>query len=139
MSPLEFSPGNAAIEPDMKPELDRIAMMARSCPAIHIEIHGHSDNSGPAQINRHLAERRAHAAVAYLVNSGVARKRLAAIGHAELQPLVPNTDEDNRAINRRVEVVIQDPAMQAAAQRLMWDLAEVLDPTYVPPLARLSP
>jgi len=139
MSPLEFSPGNAAIEPDMKPELDRIAMMARSCPAIHIEIHGHSDNSGPAQINRQLAERRAQAAVAYLVDSGVARKRLAAIGHAESQPLVPNTDEDNRAINRRVEVVIQDPAMQAAAQRLMWDLAEVLDPTYVPPLARLSP
>jgi outer membrane protein OmpA-like peptidoglycan-associated protein len=139
MSPLEFSPGNAAIEPDMKSELDRIVMMARSCPSIRIEIHGHSDNSGPAQINRRLAERRAQAAAAYLVGSGVDRKRLSAIGHAESQPLVPNSDEDNRAVNRRVEVVIQDPAMQAAAQRLMWDLAEVLDPNYIPPLARLSP
>jgi outer membrane protein OmpA-like peptidoglycan-associated protein len=139
MSPLEFSDGNAEIEQAMKPELDRIAMMARSCPAIRIEIHGHSDNSGPSQINRHLAQRRAQAAVEYLVGSGVAPNRLAAIGHSDGQPLVPNTTADNRAINRRIDVVINDPAMQAAAQRVMWDLAELLDPTYVPPLARLSP
>jgi hypothetical protein len=35
--------------------------------------------------------------------------------------------------------MIKDPATDAAAQRVMWDLAELLDPTYVPPLARLSP
>ena len=139
MGPLEFSNGNAEIEQAMKPELDRVAMMARACPAIRIEIHGHSDNSAPAQISRHLAQRRAQAAVEFLVNSGVDRSRLAAIGHSDAQPLVPNTDEDNRAVNRRIEVVIDDPAMQAAAQRVMWDLAELLDPTYVPPLARLSP
>ena len=139
MSPLEFSDGNAEIEQAMKPELDRIAMMARTCPAVRIEIHGHSDNSGPSQVNRHLAQRRAQAAVEYLVGSGVARNRLAAIGHSDAQPLVPNTTTDNRAINRRIDVVINDPAMQAAAQRVMWDLAELLDPTYVPPLARLSP
>jgi outer membrane protein OmpA-like peptidoglycan-associated protein len=139
MSPLEFSQGNAQIEESMKPELDRIAMMAKSCPAVSIDIHGHSDNSGPVQINRHLAQRRAQAALEYLVKSGVSRNRLSAIGHAGSQPLVPNTDEDNRAINRRVELTIHDPAMMAAAQRVMWDLAEVLDPTYVPPLARLSP
>jgi outer membrane protein OmpA-like peptidoglycan-associated protein len=139
MSPLEFSDGNAAIEQAMMPELDRIVMMARTCPAIRIEIHGHSDNSGPSQVNRHLAQRRAQAAADYLVQEGVDRNRLAAIGHADGQPLVPNTTADNRALNRRVEMVINDPALQAAAQRVMWDLAELLDPTYVPPLARLSP
>jgi outer membrane protein OmpA-like peptidoglycan-associated protein len=139
MSPLQFSEGSVAIEPAMKPELDRIAMMARTCPAVRIEIHGHSDNSGPQQINRHLAQRRAQAAVAYLVQSGIAKRRLVAIGHADAQPLVPNTTAYNRALNRRVEVSVNDPAMRAAAQRVIWDLAELLDPTYVPPLARLSP
>ncbi len=139
MSPMRFSEGNAEIEPAMKPELDRIAMMVRACPAIRIEIHGYSDNSGPMQINRHLAQRRAQAAVEYLVLSGIERRRLAAIGHADAQPLVPNTTADNRALNRRIEVTINDPAMEAAAQHVMWDLAELLDPSYVPPLARLSP
>jgi outer membrane protein OmpA-like peptidoglycan-associated protein len=139
MSPLQFSEGSAAIEPAMKPELDRIAMMARDCPAIHIEIHGHSDSAAPSQINRHLAQLRAHAAVAYLVQSGVAQRRLTAIGHSDAQPLVPNTTAENRALNRRIEVSVNDPAMQAAAQRVIWDLAELLDPAYVPSVARLSP
>jgi outer membrane protein OmpA-like peptidoglycan-associated protein len=139
MNPLQFSDGNAEIEPAMKPELDHIAMMAQHCPAVRFEIHGHSDNAAPSQVNRHLAQRRAQAAVEYLVGAGVDRSRIAAIGHADAQPLVPNTSEQNRALNRRIEVTINDPATQAAAQRVMWDLAELLDPTYVPPLARLSP
>ncbi len=139
MSPLQFSDGNAEIEPSMKPELDRIAMMARSCPAVRFQIHGYSDNSAPSQVNRHLAQRRAQAAIEYLVDAGIDRKRLAAIGRADTQPVAPNTNEENRALNRRVEITISDPATFAAAQRVMWDLAELLDPTYVPPLARLSP
>jgi outer membrane protein OmpA-like peptidoglycan-associated protein len=138
-SPLRFSDGSAEIEPAMKPELDRIAMMARSCPAVRFEIHGYSDNSGPAQVNRHLAQRRAQATLEYLVGSGVDRKRLAAIGRANAQPPAPNTNQDNRALSRRVEITIRDPATFAAARRVMWDLAELLDPTYLPPLARLSP
>ena len=39
----------------------------------------------------------------------------------------------------RVEFVIKDPAMDAAARRVMWDLAELLDPTYIPAVAGLSP
>jgi outer membrane protein OmpA-like peptidoglycan-associated protein len=139
MSPLQFSDGRTDIEQVMKPELDRIAMMARTCPAIRIEIHGHSDNSATTKVNRYLAQRRADAAVTYLVQAGVGRDRLAAIGHAEAQPVAPNTSAQNRARNRRIEVMIKDPATDAAAQRVMWDLAELLDPTYVPPLARLSP
>jgi outer membrane protein OmpA-like peptidoglycan-associated protein len=139
MSPLQFSDGRTDIEQAMKPELDRIAMMARTCPAIRIEIHGHSDNSATTKVNRYLAQRRADAAVTYLVQAGVGRDRLAAVGHAEAQPVAPNTNAQNRARNRRIEVMIKDPATDAAAQRVMWDLAELLDPTYVPPLARLSP
>jgi outer membrane protein OmpA-like peptidoglycan-associated protein len=138
-SPLQFTDGSTQIEQDMMPELDRIAMMAKACPAIRIEIHGHSDNSASAKVIRYLAERRAQAAVGYLTGLGIDEYRLAAIGHAETQPLAPNKTAENRARNRRIEIKIHDPAVEAAAQRVMWELADLLDPTYVPPLARLSP
>jgi outer membrane protein OmpA-like peptidoglycan-associated protein len=139
MSPLQFTDGNAEIEQAMKPQLDSIAMMAKSCPAVRFEIHGHTDSAGPVQVKRHLAQRRAQAAVEYLAAAGIDRSRLVAIGHGDAEPVVPNTTADNRAANRRVVVAVKDPAMFAVAQRIMWDLAEALDPTYVPPLARLSP
>ena len=53
--------------------------------------------------------------------------------------MLPYSKGVNRAYNRRVEFVIKDPGMDAAARRVMWDLAELLDPTYVPAVAGLSP
>jgi outer membrane protein OmpA-like peptidoglycan-associated protein len=129
---------SAVIDDAMKPELDRIAAIAKTCPAVRIEIHGHSDDWGPAS-EPAPREGRAQAAVAYLVNAGVERNRLAAIGHGASEPIAPNTTNESRAKNRRIEITLRDPALEAAALRVMWDLAELLDPTYVPPLARLSP
>ena len=48
-------------------------------------------------------------------------------------------DLHERGLDRRVEFVIRDPGMDAVARRVMWDLAELLDPTYVPAVAGLSP
>jgi outer membrane protein OmpA-like peptidoglycan-associated protein len=139
MNPLQFSGADAQIDQSMKPALDRIVRIAQMCPAVLIEIHGHSDISGPVHVRRHLAKLRAQAALNYLVKAGVDAKRLAAIGHGSTDPLVTNASQAARAKNRRIEITIKDPAMEAAARRVMWDLAELLDPTYVPPLARLSP
>jgi outer membrane protein OmpA-like peptidoglycan-associated protein len=137
MSPLQFSNGNATIEDWMKPQLDRLAEIARACPAVRIEIHGHTDASAPVQFNRSLADRRAQATLAYLVDQGIDPKRLAAIGHGAREPRVIGTE--SRFRNDRVEFKIDDPAMNTAAARIMVDLAELLDPSYVPAVARLSP
>lgn len=138
-SPLYFSSASANVDEGMKSELDHLVLIARACPAVNIEIHGHSDTAGPVQINRNLAERRAQAALNYLVDAGIARARLTAIGHGSMDPMMPNTNATNRAMNRRVEIDIKDPAMNSVAQRIMGDLAELLDPDFVAPLARLSP
>ncbi len=138
MSPLQFDGANAAVEASMKPELDRLAVLAATCPSIRIEVHGHSDASGPVQVNRSLAERRAQAAADYLVAAGVAPNRVSAIGHGARIPRVQTT-ADNGARNGRIEIIIRDPEMRAAVARVMWDLAELLDPAYVPVVARLSP
>jgi outer membrane protein OmpA-like peptidoglycan-associated protein len=136
-SPLQFSNGSATIEDWMKPQLDRLAEIARACPAVRIEIHGHTDASAPVQFNRSLADRRAQATLAYLVDRGIDPKRLAAVGHGAREPRVIGTE--SRFGNDRVEFKIDDPAMNTAAARIMVDLAELLDPSYVPAVARLSP
>jgi len=139
LAPIQFSGPGATVDDAMKPGLDTIAAIARDCPAVHIEIHGYSDTSAASNVSQLLSELRAKAAMAYLESVGVAANRMIAIGHGDMIPLAANTTPGNRAQNRRVEFTIKDPALQAGVKRVMWDLSELLDPTYVPQLARLSP
>lgn len=136
---LQFAGAGVAIDDAMKPALDRLASIARACPGVRIELHGHSDAGGSVFISRMLSQARAQSAADYLIGAGIAANRLAVIGHGALYPVVANTNAANRARNRRIEFSLKDPATEAAAARVMWDLAELLDPTYVPAVARLSP
>ena len=105
--PLHFANG-LDIDAAMKPELDRLAAVAQTCPGVRIEIHGYSDGTGPAFTNRSMAQARAQAAADYLIAAGVAQNRLAAIGRGALAAL-PYSKGVNRAYDRRVEFVIKDP------------------------------
>lgn len=136
--PLHFAVG-AEIESSMRSELDRLVELAQSCPGMRIEIHGYSDGTGSTFTNRSMAQARAQAINDYLVGMGVAPNRLAAIGRGAMHPVLPYSKGIDPAYGRRVEFVIKDPAMDAAARKVMWDLAELLDPTYVPAVAGLSP
>jgi outer membrane protein OmpA-like peptidoglycan-associated protein len=136
--PLHFANG-LDIDAAMKPELDRLVAIAQTCPGVRIEIHGYTDGTGSAFTNRSMAQARAQAIADYLITAGVAPNRLATIGRGSLASVLPYSKGINRAYNRRVEFVIRDPGMDAAARRVMWDLAELLDPTYVPAVAGLSP
>ena len=75
----------------------------------------------------------------YLVATGVAPNRVAAIGRGSMGAVLPYSKGIVHADGRRVEFVIKDPAMDAIARRVMWELADLLDPTYVPAVAGLSP
>ena len=139
LTPVQFSGPGATVDDAMKPGLDTVAGIARDCPAVHIEVHGYSDSLSAVQVSRLLSEMRAKAVMAYLESVGVDAGRMVAIGHGDMMPLAANTTEENRAQNRRVEFTLKDPMLQAGVKRVMWDLSELLDPTYVPQLARLSP
>ena len=75
--------------------------------AMKVYIVGHTDNAGTLAANLTLSEQRANAVVQSLVAAGVAGDRLTAKGVASLSPVAPNTDETGRALNRRVELVVQ--------------------------------
>jgi len=84
--------------------LDEVAVILKNNPDLHLEISGHSDNTGKAEINLKLSEKRALAVKKYLETLGVEVSRLKAKGFGMQQPIAPNNFEEGRAKNRRVEL-----------------------------------
>jgi len=85
--------------------LDEVAQVLKDNPKINLEVQGHTDNVGLAAYNQKLSQQRADAVRAYLVSHGVEAGRLTSKGYGMTQPLVPNTSEGNRALNRRVQFI----------------------------------
>jgi outer membrane protein OmpA-like peptidoglycan-associated protein len=68
-------------------------------------VQGHTDNKGAAAYNKNLSDRRAKSVMKYLFEHGVETSRLASHGYGFERPLVDNSTEQNRALNRRVQFV----------------------------------
>ena len=69
-----------------------------------IDIIGHTCDMGRADYNQGLSERRADAIGDYLIGAGIDPGRITTTGMGELDPLVPNSSDNNRRLNRRVEI-----------------------------------
>jgi OOP family OmpA-OmpF porin len=87
-------------------ELKSIVNMLKLNPKIQIEISAHTDDVGPDDFNVNLSQRRAQTVTQYLSKSGVPIKQLMAKGYGETKPLVPNDSDENKAKNRRVELMV---------------------------------
>lgn len=87
-------------------ELDRVVQLLKDNPTVKIQIGGHTDNVGKPADNLKLSQDRANAVVKYLVGKGIAATRLTAKGFGETVPVVPNTNDEARAQNRRTELKI---------------------------------
>jgi chemotaxis protein MotB len=105
-----FKDASASLEPRAIELLDLIAERVRSIPN-HIRIEGHTDdrpiNTLRFPSNWELSSARATEVVRYLTqNHDVAPDRISALGFGEYRPVRPNNSIENRAQNRRVDVVI---------------------------------
>jgi outer membrane protein OmpA-like peptidoglycan-associated protein len=67
---------------------------------------GHSDSEGGKDTNLNLSERRAKTIADFLVNIGVDRGRLTALGRGDAEPIATNDTDAGRQWNRRVEIAI---------------------------------
>ena len=90
-------------------ELNKKIEFLQQYPDFRIFIYGHTCNIGNDAINERIGLQRAEKAKAYLISKGIAEERI--IGTAskrDTEALVPNTGAENRSLNRRVEIVVQD-------------------------------
>jgi len=91
-----------------KARLDVILAFLKADPTVnHIELDGHSDNSGSRLTNRDLSRRRALAVMDYLKEKGVPEQQITMRFHGERYPLVPNNSKANRERNRRVNIHLE--------------------------------
>ena len=88
------------------PELDRLVDLMVQNPGIKIDIIGHTDSKGSDDYNLTLSEGRAQSVMKYLIEKGIAKKRMTATGMGESSPISSNDTDAGRAQNRRVEFTI---------------------------------
>lgn len=102
-----FDAGTSQLTSGSTEVLKELLQFLRSNPTARVEISGHTDNVGSADVNQWLSQRRAESVANWLVKNGVDSARLVAKGYGESFPLASNDDEINgRELNRRIEVLI---------------------------------
>jgi OOP family OmpA-OmpF porin len=99
-----FDTNSSYIKTEAHPLLDEVVSILEKNPQIKVEIQGYADNTGTAQYNQWLSERRAKRVMDYLVSKGIDPERLQAKGYGSTQPVASNATEEGRAQNRRVEL-----------------------------------
>lgn len=102
---IGFPGGGIELDAQAKRRLDTVLAYMKADPTVNrVELDGHSDNSGNRLTNRDLSRRRALAVMDYLKAQGVPEEQITLRFHGEQYPLVPNTNNANRARNRRVNI-----------------------------------
>jgi outer membrane protein OmpA-like peptidoglycan-associated protein len=101
-----FETGRATILPGAQAQLNQVADALRTQAEHHFVVEGHTDNQGSDKINDALSTRRATAVRDYLVVRGVAAAAITATGSGSRQPVADNKTAEGRAMNRRVEIIV---------------------------------
>ena len=108
--PLEgvnFSKSQTTLVPGAEAKLDALVAYMKANPKNNIEIAGHTDNEGADQrLNQRLSEFRAKVVANYLFNKGISPSRIETVGKGSSEPLVPNDSDENKAKNRRIEILV---------------------------------
>ncbi|MBL7950845.1 MAG: OmpA family protein [Flavobacteriales bacterium] len=100
---VQFEFDKAVLLPGYEKELDKLVDVMTDYPFVRAEIEGHTDDQGSDTYNLKLSDDRAKAVMDYLIKKKIDKERLAWKGYGETKPLKPNTSDENRAVNRRVE------------------------------------
>jgi len=98
-----FAINSTEISPEAAKVLDiGVSILARDL-SVGMTVIGHTDATGPDDLNQTLSEERARSVIEYMVSAGIEPERLTAEGKGESEPIAPNSDPAGRAVNRRVE------------------------------------
>ena len=103
---VNFDFNSAALTTVSKSNLDKLAGVMVQYPDTNINIYGHTDNKGTAQVNQKISENRANSVKNYLISKGIASSRMITMGRGFSEPIASNDTDAGRAQNRRVEFAI---------------------------------
>ena len=104
---IRFKTGRAEIAKNSTSLLDKLSKTAKDCPKQTIVVTGHTDSQGSKEANKELSKERAQAVVSYLQKKGINKNNLKAKGQGEEKPIATNKTSKGRALNRRIEFVVE--------------------------------
>ncbi len=108
---VQFHFGRSSLDQTVDPVSDDLLTEVRDAIVKHpeiklIEVQGHADNVGPEPFNQELSTARSRAVRDWLIRRGIAPDKLRAKGYGSSVPLAPNTTDEGRQQNRRVQFAI---------------------------------
>ena len=109
---LLFKSGSIEVDTKGVSALQQLAKALKDQKGIQITVEGHTDNVGMAkpipfmQDNWDLSVLRATSITRILTKAGVSPRQITASGKGEFSPLVQNSTNENKQLNRRTEIII---------------------------------
>ena len=97
-----FKPGKAEIQEATLGEVQKLAEFMKEFPATQVHVKGHTDSTGPKEINKKISQLRADTVKAELVKLGVSEARIQSTGYGPEFPVADNKTAEGRKANRRV-------------------------------------
>ncbi len=110
-----FDVDKATLKPEASLALAKLSGILALMHELNLRIEGHTDSTGTADHNQRLSENRARSVADFLRQQGVAPERLASAGYGWNRPIADNDSREGRAKNRRVEIVLAEGEVPAAA------------------------
>ena len=107
---IQFATNSDKILPSSEPDLNELEQSLVVAAGTRVEIHGHTDNVGNADMNFDLSKRRAASVQAWLIAhaaSSFPADRISVFGHGSEQPVASNASPAGQAQNRRVEIILK--------------------------------
>lgn len=105
-----FATAKADLSSGANGTLNKLVAFLNKYPDRTVEIQGYTDSVGSEDYNLGLSQRRADSVRSYLVGQGIGSGRLVASGKGMSSPVAGNDTSSGRQQNRRVEVIINNPA-----------------------------
>jgi chemotaxis protein MotB len=108
---LLFKSGSSKVDPKGQEALKKLATVLQEQKDVNVVVEGHTDNvpmraTGGITDNWDLSALRATDIARLLTASGVEPSRITASGRSQYVPVAPNDSPQNKAINRRTEIIL---------------------------------
>ncbi len=102
-----FDSGQYKLKPEGKTQLAELTGLLAGIEGRAFQVAGHTDSVGSEDKNWRLSVNRALEVALYMVESGMPPDRISVAGYGENQPVGDNETVDGRALNRRIEIILQ--------------------------------
>lgn len=104
---VNFEFDKASLTPEARSILDdAVDALLNTDEVVEVRVEGHTDSIGSEEYNQKLSQRRAESVVEYLVSKGVNGNNLIPVGMGETSPIANNDTDAGRALNRRVDFIV---------------------------------